>query len=337
MRERTVLFRIIHHSHFQHIQQDLSCYLCRYDLIVKRKNRENIIECYIACCHWGAQAAAVDIGDFRTCHYAKRIRAKVAKIRFSDSYKTVFVLVMGDKIYLAFTDFPATKLSVALVDLGNISVNSGVGLFVGCGLNQLGIQTVIRNGELADVLKLRPCRGKQNIVSTLVFHGHLLDNQMRMGIQYHIEAVCIFDNIGNVKQIICIAVADMGQSNHIICACFFGRVNVCLHNLIQFIFVEGVYDLTVIVLKLRRIRRCNGFGGSDANIGNIHITVRNNSIRFKVGGIFTDPCKITGKEFCVRHFAQLGKPRKLIVKLVISQSNGIIAHQIHQIHDVLAF
>ena len=61
-----------------------------------------------------------------------------------------------------------------------------------------------------------------------------------------------------------------------------------------------------------------------------------NCIWLKIRLILAYLLKVTGNKLCVRHSIQLVKTRKLIVKLMIAESNRIIANLVHQIYYVLA-
>ena len=77
-------------------------------------------------------------------------------------------------------------------------------------------------------------------------------------------------------------------------------------------------------------------GGNFLAVGNVHVSVRHNCIWLKIRLILANLLKVTGNKLCVRHSIQLVKTRKLIVKLMIAESNRIIANLVHQIYNVLA-
>ena len=76
-----------------------------------------------------------------------------------------------------------------------------------------------------------------------------------MCVENNVKSVSIFYQIFNVLQIsvyFVLRVSDMRNCNNVICSFCLCRINVFLNNLVQGGRIEGIFIITVFILKLSR-------------------------------------------------------------------------------------
>ena len=102
MRERTAFSGPIFHGKFKKIPDRLTFHFCQNNLVIKWEYAEHIVKGNIALCYRRTSATAVGIANIGTHYLTEGIGTQIAKVGFLDSYKTVTVFVVGNKLGFAY-------------------------------------------------------------------------------------------------------------------------------------------------------------------------------------------------------------------------------------------
>ena len=269
------------------------------------------------------------------------IGSEVAGVGFLLTDEALAVLVEVVELDLGISNDLAENFFAMRDPLVLQSSSGGIGAAV--GLDQLGSDLAVLNGHLADGIEIGAGLGQNDGVAALVLdflHG---DGAVRVAVDPCVQAGGVGNDFLARPGLGGGVIAAVAESDDVIGVLCLSRVDGSLHGSVQSGAVGAACDavdvLAVFILEVLRRGLGEGFGGSDADDGDllaadledligVEDVLALNAVQFFV--------EVAGEIREVSLFYEVERTGHAVVELVVAQSCGIVAGSVHHLDDLLA-
>jgi len=342
LQEPAVLLRRHTRAHLQRVQNVLARGLHHAGLVAEGMHVDDLLIGDLPRGDVGPHAPAVDKGHVGVQHHPVGVRAQVAQIGLGAAYRALpGGRVLGGQVHVGLghdlLQHPG-KLVVDALHKGRSGlVLSGAVL----GRHQLAgdLARLGVDDHLAQVGQLGARLGHQHVLPGLVLLG-LGKGAVGVPVDQHVDAGGVGNHLGGGPGGALLVHAQVPQRHHVVGALRLGRVYRLLHHVIQVLALVALAEAVDVVprgvLEIGRGGLGEGLRRVDAHVADLHVAVGQHLIAvqhrlpLQVGEVG----------------AQIGILRLLlcqgqevvhaVVKLVVARNGQIVAHLVHDLHDVRA-
>ncbi|SCJ02825.1 Uncharacterised protein [uncultured Flavonifractor sp.] len=342
LQEPAVLLRRHTRAHLQRVQNVLARGLHHAGLVAEGMHVDDLLIGDLPRGDVGPHAPAVDKGHVGVQHHPVGVRAQVAQIGLGAAHRALpGGRVLGGQVHVGLghdlLQHPGKLVVDALHEGPSGLVLSGAVL----GRHQLAgdLARLGVDDHLAQVGQLGARLGHQHVLPGLVLLG-LGKGAVGVPVDQHVDAGGVGNHLGGGPGGALLVHAQVPQRHHVVGALCLGRVYRLLHHVIQVLALVALAEAVDIVprgvLEIGRGGLGEGLRRIDAHVADLHVAVGQHLIAvqhrlpLQVGEVG----------------AQIGILRLLprqgqevvhaVVKLVVARNGQIVAHLVHDLHDVRA-
>ncbi|MPM74295.1 hypothetical protein SDC9_121281 [bioreactor metagenome] len=288
----------------------------------------------------GPDAAAVDNGDVSACGGAVGIGHQIAQVGF----------MVADGAGLA-VGFHGGQVNGGLghnlvqqgLILGQNALDKGVhGGILGCVIrNQFGSDGAAGlQNQLADSGQLGAGGGQENGLAVLVSDLLRGNGAVGMAVQEGGQTGDVGDDVRGAPGSALLVDPAVAHGDDVAGARGLGGVHSGLHGGIQLLAVvaaaEAVDILAGIILEIGGGRLGDGLGSVDAHIGHLGVAVSNHLVGVEHGLARPQVHEVAADVAALHLLGEIQELIHAVVKFVVAGDGHVIAHLVHDVHDVFA-
>ena len=288
----------------------------------------------------GADSAAVHKGDVCAQDGAVGIGAQVAQVGLPVPNQTLAGFgVVYHQVHIGLGHHFVQLVAKLGLDVLDESVGLCVHLRV--AVHQLRGDLALRgDGHLADVGQLGAGGGENYIVAGLVLYGLARDGAVGVAVDEGVQAGGVGDDLsGGPGRGLLVNAAVANGDDHI-GACLRGGVNGALNCIVQVLAVvaltEAVDVVAVFVLEVGGGGFGEGFRGADAHVRNLQAAVGLHGVGIGHSLVCPQIYEVAGQVLGVGLLQQGEGYVHPIVELMVAKGGVVVAHLVHDVHQVAA-
>ena len=340
LQEAAVLLRRHTGAHLQRVQNVLAGGLHHAGLVAEGMHVNDLLIGDVPCGNVGAHAAAVDKGHVGVQHHPVGVGTQVAQVGLRAAHGALAGGgVFGGQVHVGLghdlLQHPGKLVVDALHEGRSGLVLRGAVL----GRHQLAgdLAGLGINDHLAQVGQLGARLGYHHILAGLVLLG-LGKGAVGVPVDQHVNAGGVGNHLGGGPGGALLVHAQVAQRHHVVGALGLGCVYRLLHGVIQILaliaLAEAVDVVPLGILEISGGGLGKGLGGVNAHIADLHVAVGQHLVAvqhrlpLQVGEV--------GTQIGILRIL-LGQGQEVVhavVKLVVARDGQVVAHLVHDVHDV---
>ncbi len=342
LQEPSVLLRRHPRAHLQRVQDVLARGLHHARLVSEGMHVDDLLIGDVSGGNVRAYAAAVDKRHVRVQHHTVCVGAQVAQIGLRAPHRALpRNRVLGGQLHVGLGHHFFQHFRKFVVDALHKSRRGLILRRAVLRRHQLAGDFARRGVDdyLAQVLQLRAGLGHHHVLTVLVLL-RLFKGAVGMAVDQHVDAGGVCDHLRRGPWGALLIDAQVPQRHHIVRALGPRRVHGLLHRVIQVRalvpLAEAVDIVSLCILEVGRRRLCEGLRRIDAHIAHLHIPIGQHLVPFQYR-VPLQVRKIGAQVLVLRLLlCQAQEVFHPVVELMVSRDGQIVAHLVHDVHDVCA-